>query len=164
MSSTSQYWWEPRRHSRRMSSPNPFCCRLVHGQQVASARRMQGLRLFLCRRIQARLGTDRKCRPGTIPFGLGLAHATSLTLKRNRTFTSLHDASCRYPLSAQSKTHPLYVLSWSQYSTPQFPITRRYRKHPRRKVASRAGNVFPDNGKFTHESSQTFLRYGVYVP
>ena len=28
-----------------------FCGRLVHGQQVASARRMSGLRLFLYRRI-----------------------------------------------------------------------------------------------------------------
>ena len=35
---------------------------------------------------------------GTIPFGLGLAYPTPLTLKRNRTFTCLHDSSCRYPL------------------------------------------------------------------
>ena len=55
---------------------------------------MQGLRFLLGRGIETRVGTDGKRRPGTIALGLGLAHPTPLTLKRDRTFTGLHDSSC----------------------------------------------------------------------
>jgi hypothetical protein len=41
---------------------------------------------------------------------------------------TVHSLVCMTPprclLYAQSKTHPLYILSWLQYSTPQFPIAQ----------------------------------------
>src|SRR5258708_6325395 len=77
----------------RVQQPGDFC-RSVCCQQVTPARVMQGARLLLCRGISARLGTDGKRGPGTIALGLGLAHPTSLTRKRDRPFIRLRDSSC----------------------------------------------------------------------
>jgi hypothetical protein len=67
-------------------------------QSVVSMSRLrgswQGLRLLLCRGIEARLGTDGKRRPGTIALDLGLAYPPSFTLKRDRPFIGLHHSSC----------------------------------------------------------------------
>jgi hypothetical protein len=68
--------------------------RSVRRQQGAPTRVMQRLRLLLYCGISARLGTDGKRSPRTRALDLGLAHPTSLTLKRDRPFIALHDSSC----------------------------------------------------------------------
>jgi hypothetical protein len=65
--------------------------RSVRSQPIASARVMEGLRLFLCRRISTRLGTDHTRRPRTIALRMrGYAHLTPLTLPRDRPCPALH--------------------------------------------------------------------------